>query len=53
MAEVRAGRMGTDVVLLSQGGEGDAESADAVHKEQKRVVQKDRKTNFGQSGRIR
>lgn len=44
---------GTVAVLLSQGGVGDAESAKAPHRELKRVVQKDRKINFGQTGGFR
>lgn len=52
LAEARAGRRGTVVVLLSQGGVGAAEPAEAAHKEPKRVVQKDRKINFGQTGGI-
>lgn len=52
-AEVRAERTSTIVVLVSRGGVGDAESAEAAHKELKHVMQKDSKINFEQSGGIR
>ena len=53
VAEVRAGRTGTVVVLTSQGGVRAAEPPEAMHKEPERVGQKDRKINFGQTGGIR
>lgn len=53
VVEVRAGRTGPGVVVLSQGGVGAAEPAGATHKEPPRVVQKDRKMNLGQTGGIR
>ena len=53
MAEVRAGRTGTVVVLTSQGGVRAAEPPEATRKEPERVGQKDRRIHFGQTGGIR